>query len=222
MQIQTVSESKDFYENSKKFPYLTVLLKIPESLWLPIVAVQEELQRIDPRQQDRPPSYFHITLKEIGGLGSTVNETDLPRIKKAIEKVASSNRSFRLDFGPLAIFPSVVYLSVRNKIDEIRKIHLDLIRKLGDLAIKGPFEGPEMIPHVTLLEFVTTDVEPLLRYVRVTDLVDGLSMEVDKLTLVKSYSYRLFSTSEERDHVNEDIASFDPGIKIARFGEPNA
>ena len=95
MDIVTVDESKEFYENSKKFPYLTVLLKIPEELWTPIVDIQKELQSIDPRQLYCPLSYFRVSLKEIGGLGLTVNERDLPKIEKAIEKVASSNRSFR-------------------------------------------------------------------------------------------------------------------------------
>jgi len=85
-------------------------------------------------------------------------------------------------------------LSLRDGIDQIRKIHLDLIRELGGLAAKGPFEGPDMIPHVTILQFVSKDVEPLLRYVRDSGQVDGLSMEVDKITLVKSHAYKMLGT----------------------------
>ena len=141
MEIVTVDQSKEFYEKSRIYPYLTALLKIPEELGTSLISIQQELQSIDSRQLLCPPSYFHVTLKEIGGLGSTVNERDLPRIKIAIEKVARSNQRFRLSFGELRIFPSVVYLSLRDGIEEIRKIHLGLIRELGAIAIRGPFEG---------------------------------------------------------------------------------
>jgi len=66
-----------------------------------------------------------------------------------------------------------------------------------------------MIPHVTLLQFLTKDVDPLLRQVRQTTPLEDLSMEVDKITLVKSYAYRLLGTYEERNNVNEEIDTFD-------------
>jgi 2'-5' RNA ligase len=208
MDILTNDDSMEFYENSRKFPYLCVLLKIPEELWRPLLSVQRELQSIDPRQLYCPPSYFHITLKEIGGLGSTVNEKDLPKIRSAIEKVADMNSGFRVDFGELKTFPSVIYLSITEGVSAIRKLHLDLIRELYGLAVKGPFEGPDMIPHLTLLLFMTKDVEPLLRHVQEMKPLEELSIHVEEITLVKSHSYRLFGSDNERDVVNEEMASF--------------
>jgi len=208
MDILINDDNREFYENSRKFPYLCVLLKIPEEQWRPLVTIQDELLRIDRRQMNCPPSYFHISLKEIGGLGSYVNKNDLPKIKIAIEKVADMNAGFRVDFGELKIFPSVIYLSVRDGVNAIRKIHLDLIRELGAFAVKGPFEGPDMIPHLTLLLFKTRDVEPLLRHVQRMKPLEELSMSVGEITLVRSHSYRLFGSNEERNIVNEEMASF--------------
>jgi 2'-5' RNA ligase len=208
MDIQIYDDSREFYESSAKFPYLCVLLKIPEDLWQPLITIQDELKSIDHRQLYCPPSYFHISLKEIGGLGSYVNKDDLPTIKTIIEKVASMNTSFRVDFGELKIFPSVVYLSVRDGVDAIRKIHLDLVRELGSLAVKGPFEGSGMIPHLTLLLFTTRDVEPLLLRVQEMKSSEVLPMPVEEITLVKSHPYRLLGSKDEGNVVNEKVASF--------------
>ena len=143
-----------------------------------------------------------------GDRRSWLVRNDLPKIKTAIERVANKNTSFQVDFDKLEIFPSVIYLSVRNGVDAIRKIHLDLIHELGSLAVKGPFEGSDMIPHLTLLLFTTRDVQTLLHHVQEMQSLQNLTMPVEEITLVKSHSYRLFGSKDERNLVNEEVASF--------------
>jgi 2'-5' RNA ligase len=87
-----------------------------------------------------------------------VDESKLPKIIKALERVGRENKTFLVEFGNLGIFPDAVYLGVENGIDELRALHLSLVSELGDLAVRGRFEGSQMIPHLTLLHFKSKDV----------------------------------------------------------------
>jgi 2'-5' RNA ligase len=209
MEIVTVNDNKEFIEHSRKFPYLTTYVGIDKKLQVPILEAQRELQIADPRQLYPQPSYFHITLKEIGSLGASVKVDTLPKIIKAVQTVSGRNASFPLKLNGVGMFSDVIYARVSEGADNIRKLHMSLAEGLGNLAVKGRYDGENMLPHLTLVQFSTKDVEQLLRKARQLENRPIVSMVVEKITLVKSFPYRFFGTAKEKDSVNEEITSFD-------------
>ena len=190
-------------------PYLTVLVKIPEERHSAISLIQRDLERIDARHVPSPPFYLHITLKVIGGLGGSIQESRLPKIIEAIARAASKHKRFTVDFVGLGIFPDVIYLRIKEGTQELRKIHLSLLDELKGLAARARFEGPDMIPHVTLIHFATKDIEPLVSYANALENVNVPAIEVSEIALVKSHSYRLLEDDETlRGSVLEKVASF--------------
>jgi len=190
-------------------PYLTVLVKIPEESYPPISLIQQDLERIDARHVPSPPSYLHITLKVIGSLGGSIKESRVPKIIEAIARVANKHKRFAVDFAGLGIFPDVIYLRIEEGTQELKKIHLSLLDELKGLAVGARFEGPDMIPHVTLLHFATKDIEPLVSHATALRNVKVPSIEVSEITLVKSHTYRLLEDNELlRGSVLEKVASF--------------
>jgi 2'-5' RNA ligase len=208
MEVVTAAHNRQWYEKSRLIPYLTTYIRLPTSLVKKVRQVQDELRHTDPRQIYSPESYLHITVKEFGWLGEGVKIEDVPEVLKTVRRIASDRRPFEISVDGLGIWPSVIYGEVRKGADEIRELHMKLIRELGDKVAHSKYDGEAMHPHVSIMHFATQDVEPLLRKARSMATRSMGEATVGELQVVKSYPHRLFDSASEQERVNEPVATF--------------
>jgi 2'-5' RNA ligase len=209
MRIITAEDNKEFYSKLSQLPYLTTLIPISEGLDKELGMIQEQLRSIDHRQIYHHPSYFHITIKEIGWLGEEIEEENLTEIKGKVEEVASTTRPFFLTLRGLNIWPTVIYAEVQEGREQVRQLHLKMRREpRGYTVADSTYEGEMMHPHVTIATFAVGDADRLIQEARLFETRNIGRMKVDKIWLVKTVPHRVSGKSEERASFLEEIASF--------------
>jgi 2'-5' RNA ligase len=208
MEVVTAAQNREWYEKSRLIPYLTTYIRLPASLVKRVRRVQDELWDTDSRQIYPPESYLHITVKEFGWLGESIKTEDVPKVLDTVELVASNQRPFDIGIDGVGIWPNVIYGEVRKGADEIRELHMKLIKELGDRVTRSKYDGEAMHPHVSMVHFATQDVEPLLRKARSMAARSMGEATVGELQVVKSYPHRLFDSPREQERVNELVATF--------------
>jgi 2'-5' RNA ligase len=208
MEVITAAQHREWYEKSRLIPYLTTYIRLPTSLVKRVRQVQDELRDIDSRQIYCPESYLHITVKEFGWLGEGIKTEDVPNVLETVQLVASNHRPFDIGIDGVGIWPSVIYGELRKGADEVRELHMKLIKELGGRVTHSKYDGEAMHPHVSIAHFATQDVEPLFRKARsmVTRFMGEAT--VGELQVVKSYPHRLFDSAMEQERVNEPVATF--------------
>ena len=193
----TINEFIDFFEKSKKTPYLTIVMPISSSLCQQLLSVQQQLKDIDPEHLYYPPQIFHITLKELGWLNETISVSALDWVHKFVGDISSTFKPFDIEIKGLSYFPDAVFCKVRNQ-NQIRELHLKICDGLKEKVPPVEFEGDKFIAHVSLLYFVSKNVEKLLN--RVSQLSDTLigKMRADSICIAYGYPHLLLDPSEEK------------------------
>jgi len=193
----TINEFRDFFEKSKRKPYLTIVISIPSIFWPPLLSVQQQLKDVDPDHLYYPPQIFHLTLKELGWLYETINSSTLNWVYNQLENICSKFKPFDIEIKGLSYFPDAVFCEIQNQ-DQIRELHLKIRENLKEKILPVEFEGDKFVAHVSLLYFVSKNVQKLLNKVnQLSDTHIG-KMRVDSICIAYGYPHLLLDPSEEK------------------------
>jgi len=204
-------DDAEFYNKLAHFPYLTVLISIPEEFSRRIERIQNRLKRIDDRQLYHHPSNLHITVKLIGFLGKDVRGEYLPRIRDKVEKVAAGTSPFSATLRGLGVFPDAIYADVQEGKENIRKLHVEIRRELRRYSVTSRYEGENMHPHMTIATILAAgNAERLIQEVGRSERTEIGRMRVDKIKLVRVIPHEV--SEEKRASLLEDVASFPLGF----------
>jgi 2'-5' RNA ligase len=150
----------------------------------------------------------------MGFVGTQVKERNVRRILQCIKDVALSTRPFDVRLDGLSAFPDVVYAKVTSGDDDIVRLNESLAESLKGMVIQGKYEGRDMIPHVTLAHFTTSDVDELLAEVRRAGKLKIGEFRLDEFTVVKVSLKRYFGPRDARASSFDRVASFPFGSAL--------
>ena len=136
-----------------------------------------------------PHENLHLTLKFLGD----VDNTEIPDVCKAIQRICSNYSPFHLDFGGTGAFPSmnrprILYAGIADASGTLQEIVAQLETSLAELGFKQ--EPRDYVPHLTLgrtrsaSKVANSEVLTRLTAEEKTELG---SMQVDTLNLVASF-----------------------------------
>ncbi len=160
---------------------LFIAVDVDESVRIEVGRISSALRdRFDPTLKASwvPPDRMHLTLQFFG----QVDELEEQRIHAALTDPLPQH-PFNLSFRGLGVFPErgsprVLWLGIRDGLDELHRIQQALDRRLGMVNRDKPFK-----PHLTLCRFRAARVR------RPSDLAVGGSAGpclIDRVTLYES------------------------------------
>lgn len=149
--------------NSHHYARVVVQFKAPDNCRNKIVAVQDELRKIDPSQEYKEPDDLHIS---VTAFAFAKAQSDFSRYESLVARlglVASEFSSFQVSITGLHFFPTAVY----SRVQDHPAGNLQTIKQRVDAELKKEHfvepivVGTSYIPHVTLAMFKTDDVSTL-------------------------------------------------------------
>jgi len=165
------------------------------------------------------PATYHITIKPMGTLGDQVDPKNLSKIIEVTRIVTAQMKPFEVNLEGLSTFPNAIYVKVGKGKREIVHLNETLARNLKDMVTQGKFEGANMIPHVTLTHFVSSDADSLLAEVRSASRLKFGRMNLDKITLVRVSLQKYFGPQRLRARAFEKVAAFSLGSSKRSLGQ---
>jgi 2'-5' RNA ligase len=208
MKISPIDLHSEAIRESRKHPLLVALAFLSKDLLGPVIEVQEHLRKLDSRHIYHPSNTLHITIKPMGSLGGRIKQQNLSKILDNSRKVASEAKAFDVTLQGLACFPDVLYAKIVEGRREIVQLNKSLAKNLKGMVDQDQYEGDQMVPHVTLATFTTSDVRDLLKEVRRANQLKIGKMTVEKIVVVKAYLHRYYGPERERANSFEKIAEF--------------
>jgi len=70
----------------------------------------------------------------------------VPKVLETVEQVASDLKPFAIRIDGFGIWPTVIYGEVRKGADEIRELHMKLVKELGEKVAQSKYDGESMHP----------------------------------------------------------------------------
>lgn len=211
MEVVTVSQLAERDSKSHRAPCLTAYIRVSPSLATKVCRVRDLLRKEDPRQIYSPSSRLHVTVKVLGWLGEDIKKRDLDAVLGIISKTAGEQAPFELAVEGVGVFPDVIYGKVGVGSLDVRRMNARLVERLGGMAVRSQFDGRNMLPHVTMAHFATTDVGPLLaRAARLATRSVG-SMTVSSIEVKESYPHRPSGKARPSAPMNRPFARFKLG-----------
>ena len=193
----TIHEFRDFFEKSKKAPYLIIGVSIPPSFWPQLMLIQQRLKAIDNNHLYYPPQMWHITLKELGWLDETITTSTLTWVYKQLEDVCIKFKPFNVKIKGLSHFSDAIFCKIQNQ-DPIKELHLELINRLKEKVNISEFEGTQFVAHISLLYFASKEAGKLLNKIKQLSEVEIGEMSVTSLCVAYGYPHLLLNRSEEQ------------------------
>jgi 2'-5' RNA ligase len=193
----TIDELGDFFEKSKRMPYLTIVIRIPSGLWPKLSFIQQQLQAVDSDHLYYPPQLCHITIKELGWLDETITISTLRWIYKQMKDICLTFKPFTAKIKGLSYFSNTVFCEIQSQ-DPIRQLHFEIINRLKQRVTSGEFEGDKFVAHISLLYFISKNVERLLHKIKQLSHVDIGKMMVKSIDIAYGYPHLLLDPSEEK------------------------
>lgn len=141
--------------------YAGLIFRIPPRLWRPLVSVQNELRRVDPRQLYSNPATFHVPIKGLGYLEEELDRNRYEAVLHRIKDIVSEFPPFEVNLRGVDAFSTSIYAKVDDG-GRFREINERILKELEGQIEKSSFDAEEFVPHVTLATFNTKDVQPLL------------------------------------------------------------
>jgi 2'-5' RNA ligase len=148
--------------------YAGLIFRIPPRLWRPLIAVQNRLKSIDPRQLYTNPATFHVPIKGLGYLEEELDRNKYETVLKKIKGIVSEYPPFEIQLKGVEAFPTAIYANVVDK-GQFKEINERILLELEGMVEQSRFDADEFVPHVTLATFNTKDVEPLLNIIEEDD-----------------------------------------------------
>lgn len=208
MKIIPVDQQSEAIRDSIKHPFLVALAFLRKDSLGPVTEIQERLRKLDPRHIYHPPNTLHITIKPMGSFGVRIKRQNLREILDKTRRVASDTKSFDVTLRGLAYFPDALYAKVADGRREIVQLNKSLARSLKSMVDWGRYEGDQMIPHVTLATFTTSDVNNLLGEIRRANRQKIGRWTVGEIVVVKAHLDRYYGPERERSNSLERVAKF--------------
>lgn len=192
----TIWEYPDFFEKSKRMPYLTIAVIVPEHVRPHLLPIEHRLRYIDNRHLYFPPEMWHITLKELGWLGEAMTDAKVEWIYKQLKSLCSQFEPFTIRIKGVSYFSDVVFWKIESQ-EPIKRLHQEIIAYLKEKVAPSQFEGDMFTPHVSLLYFASKDVTKLLTTLEKISDIDICDMQVNSICVTYGYPHLLLSDSEE-------------------------
>ena len=150
--------------NTSDYARVFVRFKTPDNFLDKIVAVQEELQKIDSSQEYNEPSDLHISVASFVFLKQRSEFSRYENLVARLGQSASEFSPFQISITGLYSFPTVIY----SRVQDHPAGNLQAIKQRIDAELKREqwvepiVAGTSYIPHVTIATFTTNDVRALL------------------------------------------------------------
>ncbi len=192
----TISEYPDFFEKSKRMPYLTIAVILPAAARPHLLPVEQHLKRHDNQHLYFPPRMWHITLKELGWLGETITNAQVEWACEQLESICSRFESFTVRLKGISYFPDAVFCKIDNQ-KSLGTLHREIVYHLKEKIGPSQFEGDLFTPHVSLLYFRSKNVAKLLTTVEQLSDIDICDVRVNSICMTYGYPHLLLIRSPE-------------------------
>ncbi len=162
-----------------------VAIEIPERIQALLVEVQDVFRPKIERASWTKTGNLHLTVKFLGDVESlSINE-----ISAALQKIAESQTPFSIEIGGIGAFPNlarpcVLWIGLKRGTPLTEKLALAINHEL----VKFGFEKDTRFhPHLTLARLRDqVNLNTFISLFKKFETLDGASLTVDKITLVKS------------------------------------
>lgn len=160
-------------------------IEIPERIQALLVEVQNAFRPKIKRASWTKYGNFHLTLKFLGD----VEDRNINEISAALQKIAVSQTPFLIEIGGIGAFPNlarprVLWVGLKQG----TPLTVKLSRVINNEFVKFGFEKDTRIhPHFTLARLKEKVIlNTFISLFKEFETIDGASLTVDKITLVKS------------------------------------
>lgn len=163
-----------------------VAIEIPSTIQDKLAQIQDELRKRIRHASWVNPKNIHVTLKFLG----EVEHTQLGTIEAAIQKVAMGHFPFTMRVGGIGAFPNlkrprVVWCGVKDGSAEISELAKEINLELDRYGF--PRDERAANPHLTIARIKERmDLRPFTDAFQQYEEIDGASMTVEEITLVRS------------------------------------
>ena len=165
MEVTPIREYWNDILSSGDTVYAGLIFRIPPRIWRPLIAVQNVLRSVDPRQLYSNPATFHVPIKGLGYLEEELDRNKYEIILQNITRMASEFAPFEVSIKGVDAFPTAIYAKVADE-GRFKEINERILEELEGDVEKSRFDAAEFVPHVTLATFNTKDVSPLLEMIQ--------------------------------------------------------
>lgn len=145
-----------------------VRFKAPDNFRNKILAVQDELKKIDPSQEYYESGDLHISVASFAFVKQRSEFSRYENLVTRLGLVASEFSPFQINITGLYSFPTVIY----SRVQDHPAGNLQAIKQRVDTELKREqfvepiVVGTSYIPHLTIVTFKTNDVSALLNAIQ--------------------------------------------------------
>ena len=163
-----------------------VAIEIPCAIQDRLAQIQDALRKRIRQASWVNPKNFHLTLKFLG----EVEHTQLDTVEAAIRQVAMNHSPFSMQVGGIGAFPNltrprVVWCGVKVGAAEISELAQEINLELDRCGY--PRDERTSNPHLTIARIKERmDLRPFTDTFHQYEKIDGASMTVHEITLVRS------------------------------------
>lgn len=170
-----------------------VAIEIPEAIQMLLPPIQEELRSKIGKASWTKSGNFHLTLKFLGD----IHHESIGKVSQAVQTVAETQGPFSMEIAGIGAFPNlmrprVVWVGIKQGASAVAQlaeaVNLQLVQ-LGyptDFAKNGRFHA-----HLTLARLRSRiNLKPFTTLFRKYDTIDGATMTVNEITLMRSQLHR--------------------------------
>ncbi len=163
-------------------------IEMPERIQTLLVDVQNAFRPKIKKTSWTKHGNFHLTLKFLGDVENhRINE-----ISAALQKIAESKTPFSIEIGGMGAFPNltrprVLWIGLKRGIPLTEKLARAINHELGKFGFE---KDTRFHPHLTLARLREhVNLNTFINLFKEFETLDGASLTVDKITLVKSELY---------------------------------
>jgi 2'-5' RNA ligase len=176
--------------------YLTFLVRIEDAAARDYIAGAIEaiadIQGVEPF----PDWSWHITVKGAGfqvikrTLDDDILREDVPRISGKARALLTKHEAFDARIGPINCFSEGPIIEVHDG-GRITRLNTELLESMsGPELERGPYDGAEFLPHITIARFTSNDALARMKE-RLTSMRErpeaGPTMQVRRIDFVKAW-----------------------------------
>lgn len=160
-------------------------VEIPERIQALLAEIQDAFRPKIKRASWTRQGNFHLTLKFFG----EVENRNVDEIGAALQRIAISQNPFSIEIGGIGAFPNldrprVLWAGLKQGVVPTEKLANAINLELAEL---GYPKDTRFHPHFTLVRFKNrVNLKPFINLFKKFETLDGASLTVNKITLVKS------------------------------------